>query len=210
MCLFKPIEPVGSGWRGEQVHIIILLLLLSILGGCEEPKLPSPFHANDVSASLAGADFSLLDQNGRPRTLLDFRGKVVALFFGYTHCPDVCPTTLADLAQVQGMLGKDANRVQVLFVTVDPERDDPGLLQKYMAAFHPSFLALRGDAAATARAAKSFSVSYQKQPTSQGYSIDHSVGTFLIDPEGRVRLRAPLEQRAAWIADDIRLLLAGV
>ena len=159
---------------------------------------------------LAGANFSLTDQNGKPRSLADFRGKVVALFFGYTHCPDVCPTTLADLAQVMGMLGKDADRVQVLFITVDPERDKPEMLVNYMAAFHPSFLGLYGDATATAQAAKSFYVTYQKQPTTSGYSVDHSVGTFLIDPEGRVRLRAPLAQRPAWIAEDIRLLLAGV
>lgn len=159
---------------------------------------------------LAGANFKLTDHNGKPRTLADFRGKVVALFFGYTHCPDVCPTTLADLAQVMALLGKDADNVQVLFVTVDPERDKPEMLVKYMSVFHPSFLGLYGDAEATAQAAKSFSVFYQKQPTTSGYSMDHSVGTYLIDPVGRVRLRTPLAQRPEWIADDIRLLLAGV
>jgi protein SCO1 len=189
---------------------LLLFFLVVFLTACEEPRLPSPFHASDVSMPLAGANFNLTDQNGKPRTLADFRGKVVALFFGYTHCPDVCPTTLADMAQAMGMLGKDADRVQVLFVTVDPERDKPEMLAKYMSAFNPSFLGLYGDADATAQAAKAFFVSYMKQPTTTGYSMDHSVGTFLIDPEGRVRLRAPLAQRPAWIADDIRLLLAGV
>ncbi|MFZ5522916.1 MAG: SCO family protein [Pseudomonadota bacterium] len=189
---------------------LMLVLLVAFLTACEEPGLPSPFHASDVSMPLAGANFSLTDQNGKQRTLADFRGKVVALFFGYTHCPDVCPTTLADLAQVLGMLGKDADKVQVLFITVDPERDKPELLMKFISAFHPSFLGLYGDAAATQQAAKSFFVTYQKQPAASGYSVDHSVGTFLIDSEGRVRLRAPLAQRPAWIADDIRLLLAGV
>jgi protein SCO1 len=189
---------------------LFILLLVALLAACEEPRLPSPFHASDVSIPLAGANFKLTDNNGKQRTLEDFRGKVVALFFGYTHCPDVCPTTLAGLAQVMGMLGKDADKVQVLFVTVDPERDKPELLVKYMSAFHPSFLGLYGDAEATAQAAKAFYVTYQKQPTTSGYNVDHSVGTFLIDSEGRVRLRAPLEQRAAWLADDIRLLLAGV
>jgi len=189
---------------------IILLMLVALLAACEEPRLPSPFHASDVSMPLAGANFRLSDHNGKQRTLEDFRGKVVVLFFGYTHCPDVCPTTLADLAQVVGLLEKDADKVQVLFVTVDPERDKPEILAKYVSAFHPAFLALHGDAPATQQAAKAFYVTYQKQPVKSGYSIDHSVGTFLIDPQGRVRLRAPLAQRAAWLADDIRLLLAGV
>ncbi|MEO8331749.1 MAG: SCO family protein [Gallionella sp.] len=189
---------------------LILFLLVVFLAGCEQPKLPSPFHASDVSMPLAGADFKLTDHNGKQRTLADYRGKVVALFFGYTHCPDVCPTTLADLAQAMGMLGMDADRVQVLFITVDPERDKPEMLVKYMSVFHPSFLGLHGDAAATAQTAKAFYVMYQKQPTTTGYNVDHSVGTFLIDPQGQVRLRAPLAQRPAWFVDDIRLLLAGV
>ena len=186
------------------------LMLVMLLAACDEPRLPSPFHASDVSLPLAKADFKLTDHNGKQRTLADFRGKAVVLFFGYTHCPDVCPTTLADLAQVMGMLGKDADKVQVLLVTVDPERDAPEMLAKYVSAFHPSFLGLYGDAEATAQAAKAFYVAYQKQPATSGYNVDHSVGTFLIDPQGRVRLRAPLAQRAAWLADDIRLLLAGV
>lgn len=189
---------------------IWVLLLAAILVACGDQKLPSPFHASDVSMPLSEANFRLADHNGKQRTLADFRGKVVALFFGYTHCPDVCPTTLADLAQVIGMLGKDADKVQVLFVTVDPERDHPEMLVKYVSAFHPSFLALHGDAEATAQAAKAFYVTYQKQPTTSGYNVDHSIGTFLIDPQGRVRLRAPQAQRATWLADDIRLLLAGV
>ena len=189
---------------------IWVLLLAVILVACGDQKLPSPFHASDVSMPLAEANFKLTDHNGKQRTLADFHGKVVALFFGYTHCPDVCPTTLADLAQVMGMLGKDADKVQVLLVTVDPERDAPEMLAKYVSAFYPSFMGLYGDAEATAQAAKAFYVAYQKQPATSGYNVDHSVGTFLIDPQGRVRLRAPLAQRAEWLADDIRLLLAGV
>lgn len=187
--------------------VVVLLMLLS---ACEEPKLPSPFHASDVSSSFAGADFTLTDAGGKERSLGDFRGKVVAIFFGYTHCPDLCPTTMADLAQSMTLLGQDAERVQVLFVTVDPERDAPQQLQDYVAAFDPRFMALSGDAQATARTASAFQVKYQKQQTGSGYSVDHSVGVYLIDPRGRVRLRTPYGQSSAWIADDIRLLLAGI
>ena len=134
----------------------------------------------------------LTDHNGKPRTLADFQGKVVVLFFGFTHCPDVCPTTLGELAMVMKELGKDADRVQVLFVTVDPERDTPEVLPQYVPAFDPSFLGLYGDAEATARTAKEFKIFYQKQPLpGGGYSIDHSAGTYIYDQQGRLRLFAP-------------------
>ena len=188
----------------------IFLCLAFILSSCGEQKLPSPFHSSDVSFRFEQADFKLTDHNGKPRTLADFRGKVVALFFGYTHCPDVCPTTLADMSLAMDKLGKDAERVQVLFVTVDPERDNPEMLALYVPAFNPSFLALYGDLLATQQVADTFAVTFQKQPTSSGYSVDHSAGTFLIDPKGRVRLLAPYGQRWEWLAEDIRLLLAGV
>ncbi|MDO8292934.1 MAG: SCO family protein [Gallionella sp.] len=188
---------------------LFLLLFVALLAGCEKPKLPSPFHASDIGAMFTEADFRLTDHNGKTRTLADFRGKAVVLFFGYTHCPDVCVTTLADLAQVMQLLGKDADKVQVLFITVDPERDKPELLAQYAPAFHPSFLGLYGDAQATAQAAKAFYVAYEKRPTASGYNMDHTVGAFLVDPKGKVRLRAPLAQRTDWLADDIRLLLNG-
>lgn len=186
----------------------LLIVLMFFVSACEEPKLPSPFHASEVGARFAGADFKLTDYNGAPRTLRDFRGKVVVLFFGYMHCPDVCPTTMADLAQVMGKLGPDADRVQVLFVTVDPERDTQKLLAQYVPAFHPSFMGLYGDAQSTAEVVRAFNVMYQKQPTSAGYNVDHSAGTFLIDTEGRVRLISPYAQRTDWLEQDIRLLLA--
>lgn len=188
---------------------LFVLLLAALLAGCEKPRLPSPFHANDVGAMFTQTDFHLTDHNGKPRTLADFRGKVVILFFGYTHCPDVCTTTLADLAQVMQLLGKDAEKVQVLFITVDPERDKPEMLAQYVPAFHPSFLGLYGDAQATAQAAKAFYVAYEKRPTASGYNMDHSVGAYLIDSSGRIRLHAPLAQRGDWLADDIRKLLGG-
>ena len=189
---------------------VFILSLAALLAGCEKPKLPSPFHASDISVMFTEADFHLTDHNGKPRSLADFRGKVVALFFGYTHCPDVCPTTLADLAQAMKLLGPDAGRVQVLFITIDPERDTPEMLAKYAPAFDPSFLGLSGDAQATAQAAKAFYVAYQKQSAESGYNMDHTVGTFMVDPKGKVRLRAPHAQRAEWFADDIRLLLSGI
>lgn len=192
-------------WRSSW----ILLLLCGWLTACE-PTLPSPFKAADVSAKYARVDFQLKDAAGKTHRLTDFKGKVVALFFGYTHCPDVCPTTLADMAQVRRMLGKDAEKLQVLFVTVDPERDTPELLAQYVPAFDPSFIGLYGDAQATARVAETFAVRYQKQQLASGYSVDHSAGTYLMDPDGRVRLLAPYAQPVEWLLGDIRLLLAGV
>jgi protein SCO1/2 len=191
-----------------RLELIVILLLTALLAACGEPKLPSPFHAGEVGSNFAQADFRLTDHNGKTRTLADFRGKAVVLFFGYIHCPDICPTTLADLAQTMRLLGKDAEKVQVLFVTVDPERDKPEILAQYVPSFDPSFLALSGDAQATEQAAEAFKVLYRKQPTSSGYNMDHSSSSFIIDPAGRVRLLAPYGQRAEWLADDLRLLLA--
>jgi protein SCO1/2 len=186
-----------------------LIPLLFILAACGESKLPSPFKASDVSAQYAQADFHLFDVSGKPRSLADFRGKVVAMFFGYTHCPDVCPTTLADMAQVMRLLDKDAGKVQVLFVTLDPERDTRELLAQYVPAFYPGFMGLSGDAAATAQAAKAFGVIYQKQAGNKGsYTLDHSAGTYLIGADGKVVLLAPYQQKTEFLVQDIRLLLA--
>ena len=188
---------------------VILLSSLLLLAACGEPKLPSPFKANEVTGKYAQADFRLHDPSGKTVTLADFRGKAVALFFGYIHCPDVCPTTLADMAQVMRMLGKDSEKVQVLFVTLDPERDKPALLAQYAPAFYPSFLGLYGDAQETAQAAKAFDIIYQKQATKSGsYTLDHSAGTYLISPSGKPVLLSPFAQRPEFLAQDIRLLLA--
>jgi len=190
-------------------RFFVFSALLFMLAACGEQRLPSPFKASDVSAKYAQADFHLYDAGGQPRSLADFRGKVVALFFGYTHCPDVCPTTLADLARVMGMLGKDADRVQVLFVTLDPERDTRELLAQYPPAFYPTFIGLSGDAQATEAAAKAFGIIYQKQATKSGsYTLDHSAGTFLIAPGGKPVLISPFAQRPESLLQDIRLLLA--
>lgn len=195
---------------GATVRSVFLLLFL--LAGCGKPSAPPlPTHAIDVSwrYEKSAPDFRLKDASGKERSLADFRGKAVALFFGYTHCPEVCPTTLADLAQVMRLLGADAERVQVLFVTLDPERDTPEVLGKYVPYFNPSFLGLYGDEQATAQAAKAFSVSYRKHPDKNGYTVDHSDSTFLIGKDGKTVLMSPYGQKAQFLADDIRLLLSA-
>jgi protein SCO1/2 len=189
---------------------LFLLWCILLLAACGEHGMPSSYHAIDVTVPLEQADFHLADFNGKPRSLADFRGKVVVLFFGYTHCPVVCPTTLADLAQVMRMLGKDADRVQVLFLTIDPERDSPELLAKFIPSFDPSFLGLSGDAQAIAQTAKSFGVTYEKQYYKKGsYTMLHSDGTFLIGPKGRPLLLSRYGQQAELLVQDIRLLLAA-
>ena len=169
------------------------------------------FTGSDVTGVAFGRDFHLTDHNGKPRALADFRGKVVVMFFGYTQCPDFCPTTLSTLAAAMKKLGGDAARVQVLFVTIDPERDTQELLSHYVPAFDPGFLGLYGDAAATAEVAKEFKVLYEKQPgpTPGSYTMDHSAGTFLFDPQGRLRVYETYGQGPDAFAHDIRALLAG-
>jgi protein SCO1 len=185
-----------------------LALLMAMLAGCGsgEPR----FQLTDVTGADFGKELDLTDHNGRPRTLPDFRGKVVVVFFGFTHCPDVCPTTMHDLALVMKELGADAQRVQVLFVTVDPERDTREVLAQYVPSFYPSFLGLYGDPEATMRAAKSFKVFYQKQPQAGGsYTVDHAAGAYILDGEGRLRLFAQYGAGPQALLHDIRALLAS-
>lgn len=186
----------------------VALLCAWALAGCGGPAVPK-FQGSDVTGSSFGRDFKLTDPGGAQRTLADFRGKVVVMFFGYTQCPDACPTTLSELAQVMQSLGADASKVQVLFVTVDPERDTAALLAQYVPAFNPTFMGLRGDADATATVAKEFKVLYQKQPgtTPGSYSMDHSAGTFIFDPQGRLRVYVSYGQGPQVFAHDIAQLL---
>lgn len=173
---------------------------------------PPKFNAVDVTGAEWGKTLALLDHHGTRRTLADFRGKVVMLFFGFTHCPDVCPTALATLAQARRLLGEDAAKVQGLFVTVDPERDTPEILSKYVTAFEPSFLGLYGDAAATEAAAKEFKIYYRAQkPDANGaYGVDHSGQVYVMDPQGRLRLFIRSHDAAPEaIAHDLRLLIEG-
>ena len=186
----------------------VALLLAAFLAACDSATKPASFQLTDVTGAPFARDFQLLDHTGRTRSLADFKGKVVVVFFGFTHCPDACPTTLGELARVMKELGPQAERMQVLFVTVDPERDTPEVLARYVPAFHPSFLGLYGDPEATARTAREFKVIYQKQNLPAGsYSMDHSAGSFIFDPAGRLRLFAQYGQSAQALLHDIRLLL---
>lgn len=187
---------------------LFLVLLLALLGACGAGP---GFHGTDISGAAYGRDFSLRDPAGRVRGLADFRGKVVFVFFGYTQCPDVCPTNLTNLAQAMKLLGSDSDRVQVLFVTVDPERDTPELLANYVPAFDKRFVGLYGDAAATKATATEFKVYYHKRPgaTPETYTVDHSAGTYLYDPQGRLRLYQKHGETPENLAADTRLLLAG-
>jgi protein SCO1/2 len=183
------------------------LLACALLSGCEKPQA---FNAVDITgASGYGTDFRMTDHNGTARTMADFRGKVVVLFFGYTHCPDVCPTTMSDMRQAMQKLGRNAERVQVLFVTVDPARDTPALLAQYVPSFNPTFLGMYGDDAATARIAKDFKIYYKRQAgsTPDTYSVDHTAGTLVFDPQGRLRLFINYGMDADKIAADLQRLL---
>jgi len=193
--------------RAARKAAMLLVAGALALSGCGAgtPK----FKASDVTGAGFGRDFTLTDASGKQRTLADYRGKVVVLFFGYTQCPDVCPTTLSALAETMKSLGPDAERVQVIFVTVDPDRDTGELIASYVTAFNPSFVGLRGDAEAIARTAKEFKILYQKQPgrTPESYTVDHSAGTFVFDTQGRLRLYVGNGQGPDVFAHDIRELL---
>lgn len=193
-----------------KLKFFVMVMWLAMLGACG-PQQPAAnkFQLTDVTGADFGKALALTDHNGKPRTLSDFQGKVVVLFFGFTQCPDVCPTTLAEMAKVVKDLGPDGDKVQVLFVSVDPARDTKTLLKQYVTAFNPTFLGMVGDADATTRAAKEFKVYVQKQtPKADGsYSVDHSAGTFILDQQGRLRLFAQYGAGAAALLGDIKTLL---
>ncbi|MFZ6766834.1 SCO family protein [Undibacterium sp. Di26W] len=182
------------------------MLAVSLLA-CQKPA--EKFVNTDLTGLDYAKDFALTDHNGKPRTLADFRGKAVVIFFGYTQCPDVCPTTMVEMANVMKALGPLAQKVQVLFVTIDPERDTQALLANYVPNFDPSFLGLYGDAAATAKVGKDFKVFYQKVAgkTPGSYTMDHTAGSYVFDPEGRIRLFLRHGQGPEPIAHDLKMLL---
>lgn len=201
-----PDAPVRRAARPRLLAWLFALACALSLAACQDRP---EFRNTDVTGADFAQDFSLTGHDGKPYTLADFRGKAVVIFFGYTQCPDVCPTTLAELAEVMKALGPDAARVQVLFVTVDPERDTRALLAQYVPAFDSRFLGLYGDAAATERTAKAFKVFYQKVPGSAPgiYTVDHTAGSYVYDPRGRLRLFVKHGTGPEPIAHDLRLLL---
>lgn len=199
---------MGFSCSSRSARLGALALVAVLLGGCGDSE--PVFRTTDITGADYGKSLALTDHHGQPRTLADFRGKVVTVFFGYTQCPDVCPTALASMSQVVNALGPDGDRVQVLFVTVDPERDTQALLAEYVPLFDKRFLGLYGTAAQTAATAKDFRVFYRKSGDLEGhYTIDHSAGTYLFDPAGRLRLYARHGEDPAVIAADIKALLAG-
>ena len=177
------------------------------LAACSEPK--PEFKSVDLTGADYAKDFQLTDHNGQPRSLKDFRGKLVVVFFGYTQCPDFCPTSMAELAQARKLMGPDGDKVQALFITVDPGRDTPELLKAYIANFDPTFLALRGTPEQLAAVAKDFKVYYKKvegkSPTS--YTMDHSAASYVYDTQGRLRLYTRYGSGAPALASDLQLLL---
>jgi len=187
----------------------LLLAAVGLLSACSPTK--PQFAGIDITGADYAKDFQLSDHNGQPRSLKDFDGKVVVMFFGFTQCPDVCPTAMAELAEVKKMLGENGDRVQGLFVTVDPVRDTPELLKAYMANFDPSFLALRPTPEQLAAMAKDFKLYYKKvdgkTPTS--YTMDHTAASYVYDPQGRLRLYTRPGTGSQALASDIRLLLAA-
>lgn len=185
-----------------------------LLAGCvEHPGTPaSPYHSVDISSVEWGRDFQLTDHSGRPRSLADLQGKVVMMFFGFTNCPDVCPTTMADMAEVVRKLGGAGERVQGLLVTVDPARDTPEALARYVTAFHPGFLGLRGDERATQGLAKEFKAYYAARQPQHGqghdhYMVDHTRAIYVFDRSGKLRLLMSSGRTVDQMAADVALLL---
>jgi protein SCO1/2 len=191
--------------------LLTVLVMTTLLAGCGKlwDKQPN-FQNTDVTGLDYGKNFALTDQTGKLRTLADFRGKVVVLFFGYTQCPDVCPTTMAELSKVMKELGPAADQVQVLFVTLDPQRDTQEILSQYVPAFDPRFIGLRGTPEQTAQVAKDFKIFYAKVPgkTADSYTLDHSAGTYVFDKDGKLRLFVRNGQDPSAIVHDLRQLLS--
>jgi protein SCO1/2 len=186
---------------------LLATALAPLLVACGETK--PQFKAIDVTGAEYARDFQLTDHDGRPRTLKDFRGKAVVVFFGYTHCPDVCPTTLSEIAEAKRLLGPDGAKVQGVFITVDPQRDTPEMLKAYMANFGPDFVALHGTPEQLAAVAKEYKIYYKKVDgkTPDSYTMDHSAGSYVYDPQGRVRLYTRYGTGPEALASDLKLLL---
>jgi len=193
-------------------HFLLWLCCVLALTACEKPQTPKiPFANTDITGLDYAKGFALTDHNGQPRTLADFKGKVVVVFFGYTHCPDVCPTTLSELAGIKKALGSEAERLQVIFITLDPQRDTPELMAGFVPAFDSSFLGLWGEQAVIDKVAKDFKIFAQKVPSKDGksYTIDHTAGSYVFDDQGRIRLFVRHGQGGDGLQKDLQRLLAG-
>ena len=191
-------------------RLLGVLVLALLLSSCTQKERPEQkFSTVDVTGAPWGKDFRLIDHNGVPRTIGDFKDKVTIVFFGYTNCPDMCPMTMYKLAQTVEKLGEDGERVQVLLVTLDPKRDTPAILKQYSTAFHPTFLGMHADEETISQTAKDFKVFYQHQkPNEDGfYTVDHMGPSFVFDPQGRLRLFVSDEHSVDVIAEDIKTLL---
>ncbi len=187
----------------------LLVLLACFLVACGHSQAPAKLYGADIAGADFVGDFDLLDHHGAKRQLSDYQGKVVVLYFGYTHCPDVCPTAMADMAKMMKLLGSDANQVQVLFVTLDPERDSQQVLAKYVPSFDERFVGLYGNAQQTAEVAKIYKVFFEKKDVAgkSGYTIDHSAGAFVFDKAGKVRIYFRNGQKPNEMASDLKQLL---
>ena len=193
--------------RGQALRALAATLVAALLAACSPEALK--FKSIDITGADYVKGFALPDHNGVQRSLADFKGKAVVVFFGFTQCPDVCPTALADLAEVKRLLGPQGDKLQGIFVSVDPERDTPEVLKAYMTNFDPSFLALRPSMDQLPEVAKGFKVFYKKVegPTPTSYTIEHSAGSYVFDSQGRVRLYTRQAVGAQGLAEDIALLL---
>ena len=191
---------------------IALCTTVLALAACGEKSPPAATFTNtDVTGLAYGKGFELLDHTGKKRTLADFKGKAVVVFFGFMHCPDVCPTTMMEMSNVMKQLGPDADRVQVIFITLDPARDTADILSQYVTAFDPRFMGLLGTQEEIDRTAKEFKVFHEKVPGKEpgSYTIDHTAGSYVFDPEGRIRLFIRHGQGVDAITHDLKILLSG-
>ncbi|XZG71356.1 SCO family protein [Chitinibacteraceae bacterium HSL-7] len=182
---------------------LTIAALLLVLAACSRPS----FQGADLTGAPIGGDFTLTAHTGKPVKLADYQGKVVALFFGYTSCPDVCPTTMFELKSAMKLLGARADQVQVLFVTVDPVRDTPELLREYVPAFDPRFVGLTGSPKQIAEVARLYKVVYQQQGQGSSYTVDHTAGTYLFDRSGKPRVLVQYGAGGPALAHDLGVLL---
>lgn len=191
----------------RRYFISTLAASLAMLPAAASMAAPA-YNGIDITGATIGPDYQLSYADGKPASLRDFKGKYVMLFFGFTQCPDVCPTALSRAVEIKRLLGADGNKLQIVFATIDPERDTGPLLAEYMRAFDPTFVSVRGNAAQTAKAAADFKIFYRKVPSGGSYTMDHTAITYVFDADGKIRLAFKHDQPAQQCADDLRKLMA--